>query len=397
MISFIRWIIGFVSFRFEGGFADGFINECYSLGEPVRNIARYGGALTGKCPASHYLTLCRIARRHGGRLKITKKSGVIFPFLKIKNRLGLFVGAVVFAVLISFLCGFVWNIELVGNSRISDSEISDFLSQNGLSRGAYWDNVEKEKIENLMMASFDDCAWVHINELGTTARVEINETKKKPRVADNKGFFNLRAAEDGLIVKATVYDGWAAAKVGDSVTKGDLLISGVYDSEKKKGNQFAHARGEYIAQVGVPFELVVSRGQKYKSYTRTDEYKTFLFFGLKLPLYIGAKNTNSADVSSNAEYIKINGNEIPVGIETVTAERYVEEEKTLTDRELTALCKSEADKKIKSELSDCEVIKKQLSISLEADSAKIKGKIICLRNIGVEVPVNMKKTATKSR
>ena len=393
MVSLVRWIIGFVSFRFDGGFADGFINECYALGEPVRNLTFDGGTLFGKCPASHYLAISRIAKRHGGRLKIVGKSGVIFPLLKIKNRLGLFVGAVVFAVLLSFLSGFVWNVEIVGNSRMSENEIVDFLSQNGLSRGVYWDNVEKDRIENLMMASFDDCAWVHINELGTTARVEINETKVKPRVENNKGFANLRATEDGLIVKATVYDGWAAAKVGDSVTKGDLLISGVYDSEKKKGNQFAHARGEYIAQVKTPFELVVSREQSYKSYTQTAEYKTVLFFGLRLPLYLGVKNTSSADVSVSNEYLKINGNDIPIGVETVTVKRYVVEKRELSDRELTALCKKETDKKIQSDFSDCKVIKKQLDVSLESDKARAKGKIICLKNIGREVPVKIKRNA----
>ena len=390
MVNFFRWLIGFVQFRFEGGFADGFINECRSGALALRDVRFDSGVLTGKCAAYQYLEMCRVAKRHGGRVHIIRKQGVVFPFLKIKNRLGLFVGAVCFAVIISFLSGFVWNIEIVGNERIKDIEIAEFLNSNGLSRGVWWDSVDKDRIENLMMASFEDCAWVHINESGTTARVEINETKKQPRVVDAKGFYNLRATDDGIIVKATVYDGWQVAKKGDAVTKGDLLISGVYDSEKKKGNQFAHARGEYIARVRAPFKTVVSRTQKRKSYTDEDEYKTLLFYGLKIPLYIGAKNLNSADMEESVEYLEINGNEIPIGTSTVALRRYTVTDYTLNDRELTALCKSEIDKKIKSDFSDCEVISDNIKIALGADSAEIKGTVTVLKDIGVEKRVKIK-------
>ena len=391
MISLMRWLIGFVKFRFYGGFCDGFLNACIAAGEPLRNICRDGTELSAECPASHYLALSRLAKQHGGRLKVLRRKGIVFPFLKIKNRFGLFAGVVAFAVIVSVLSGFVWNVEIEGNNRIGTTELEEFLSENGLHGGVFWDGVEKDRIESLVMASFDDCAWVHINEIGTTARVEIRETRKKPRIAPSKTPANLKATDDGIIVKAEVFDGWQVAKKGDSVTKGDLLISGVYESEKKKGNQFTHARGEYIAQVVYPFESTVSREQSYKSYTDSSEYKALLFFGLKIPLYIGIIPTQSAEVTAEAKYIKVNSNPIPVGIMKTRVKRYVLQKRVLTDRELTALCKSETDKKIKSDYTDCEVIKQKLDINLTADSAVAKGKITVLKDIGKEVPIKIKK------
>lgn len=391
MISLMRWLIGFVKFRFYGGFCDGFLNACIADNQPLRNICRDGTELCAECPASHYLELSRLAKQHGGRLKVLRRKGIVFPFLKIKNRLGLFAGVVAFAVIVSVLSGFVWNVEIEGNNRISTTELEAFLSKNGLHGGVFWDGVEKDRIENLVMASFDDCAWVHINEIGTTARVEIRETRKKPHIAPSKTPANLKATDDGIIVKAEVFDGWQVAKKGDSVTKGDLLISGVYDSEKKKGNQFTHARGEYIAQVVYPFESTVSREQSKKVYTTERAFKEFVFFGLRLPLYFGRMNLQSADVSTDDIYLKINDNAIPIGIVTAKVRYYTVQKITLSDKELTALCKAETEKQIQSDYADCEIVKKKYGIDLGADSATAKGKITVLKDIGEEVPIKIKK------
>ena len=391
MISLIRWLIGFVQFRFYGGFTDGFLNACIAAGEPLRNVCRDGAELSAECPASHYLVLSRLAAQHGGRLKVLRRKGLVFPFLKIKNRLGLFAGAVAFAVLVSVLSGFVWDVDIEGNDRIPTAQLEEFLSENGLHSGVWWDGVEKDRIESLVMASFEDCAWVHINEIGTTARVEIRETRKKPHIAPSKTPANLKATDDGIIVKAEVFDGWQVAKRGDSVTKGDLLISGVYESEKKKGNQFTHARGAYIARVVYPFENTVSRTQSYRAYTGSREYKTLLFFGLKIPLYIGRQSTQNAEVATETVYLKIHANPIPVGIRTTRVRRYVLQKKTLSDRELTALSKAETAKKMQSDYADCEVIKQKLSVNLTADAAVTKGNITVLKDIGKEVPIKIKK------
>ncbi|MBE6816313.1 MAG: hypothetical protein E7520_01260 [Ruminococcaceae bacterium] len=391
MVRLIRWVIGFVRFCFFDGFADGFLNACIAAGEPLRNVHRDGAKLYADCPASHYLALSRLARAHGGRLKVVKRKGMVFPFLKMKNRFGLFAGAVAFVVIISALSGFVWNVEIVGNERIDGSELERFIADNGLHSGVFWDGVEKDRIENLVMASFDDCAWVHINEIGTTARIEIRETRVKPKIAPAKTPANLKATDDGIIVKADVYDGWQVAKKGDSVTKGDLLISGIYDSEKKKGNQFAHARGEYLAQVVYPLENVVSREQSKKVYTTERAFKEFVFFGLRLPLYFGRMNLQSADVSTDDIYLKINDNAIPIGVVTAKVRYYTVQKITLSDKELTALCKAETEKQIQSDYADCEIVKKKYGIDLGADSATAKGKITVLKDIGEEVPIKIKK------
>ena len=390
MVKIIWWILGYVKFVFTGGFNDGFINNCFEKKLNIQNLKEESGDLNGECLANQYIKLHSIARKNGGRIKIVKKRGLVFPFLKLKNRWGLFIGAILFIYIISFLSGFIWNVEIKGTKRINDSEILSFLEENNVKRGASWRSVDKNKTENLMMAAFDDIAWVHINEIGTRAVVEINETVKKPKNITSKKPANLKAKKDGLIVKASVTSGWAEAKVGDSVTKGDLLISGIYESEQKKGNQFAHASGEYIAEVKESFSLTVSRKQSYKEYGEERVYKKLSFFGINIPLYFISYDKKNSEITTNAEYIKINGNELPIGIITVKHRKYAVKTKILSDRELTLLLNGQIEKKLKEDFSDYEIIKKEIKTSLGVNEAVAKGRIICLENIGEEVIIKIK-------
>jgi similar to stage IV sporulation protein len=391
MVKFFRWLGGYVSFEFSKGFAEGFVNDCFNKGVNVHNLVREKDRLTGECSAKAYRKLHRIALKNGGVVVITKRHGAVFSLLGLRNRWGLFVGALCFVVLLCFLSGFVWNIEVQGNNEISDDEIIDFLADNDFAVGAHWRSVDKDVLESLIMASFDKCAWVHINSEGTTAYVEINETVDKPNVVDNSYITNLKATKDGIIVDAIVYDGWQVAKVGDSVVQGDLLVSGVYESEEQKTNLFAHARGEYIAKVEESLKITVSRQQSSKIYDKSKTYKTLNFFGLNIPLYIGSSYCMNSDSYVQSNYLVLNGCELPIGITTKTVKPYSVTSRVLDDRELTALINEEVDKKLEKEFCDYEIVSKNIDIALNSDEGVAKGNVTCLENIGEEFIIKSKK------
>ena len=390
MISLLKWLLGYIAFTFEGGFSDGFINECYQSKYNIQNIKRNGAVLTAECPAELYPYLRQVARKNGGRLRIDKKRGIIFILAKIKTRWGLFFGAVVGIIFISFISGFVWNIDITGNSVLSETQLRGFLNDNGFYEGAYWREVDRDVIENLLLASFDDIAWAHINRDGTSARVEINESVIRPKTVKRKKYCNVKAKKSGVIVKATVYDGWGKVKKGDAVNKGDLLISGIYSGEKKV-NLFTHARGKYIAEVKEKFSLTVNRNQSYKRYISEERRQTLIFFNIQLPLYIG-KTPKNAETESEERRIVLNGKKLPVGIRESTIRVYKNEVKTLSDRELTQLINSETEKKIKSDFAPYQIIKKKIKTELGGGSATAKGYVLCLEDIGQEVRIKVKKT-----
>ena len=389
MYKLIRWLIGYVSFSFYSGFSEGFINDCYSKKLNIKNVTVKDGTLYAECPSLLYPYLRSTARKNGGRLRINEKHGALFSLSKIKNRWGIFVGIVLGIIFISYISGFVWNIEITGNKTLGEGELRSFLSDNGFTEGVRWRDADRDKIENLLLASFDKCAFAHINRNGTSATLEIDEAVEKPKTVNRKKYANLKAKKSGIIVKATVYDGWAVRNRGDAVTKGDLLISGIYSGEKKV-TLYTHARGEYIARVKEKFSLTVNRNQSYKKYLSEIERKSILFFGLKIPLYIG-KTPKNAEVTTSNSCLVLNGKELPLGIQKCKIKTYKNEVRTLSDRELNALCESEVKKELDTDFSDYKIIKTKLSTELLTSCAKVTGYVICHEDIGEEVRIRIKK------
>lgn len=391
MVRLFRWLIGYVKFEFVSGFIEGFVNDCYESKLNVKSLIINENTLLGECSARAYFYLRKIARANGGNLHIVEKHGPLFFFLKLKNRWGLLVGAVLSVVIICILSCFVWNINIVGNDKISQSDIMLFLEENNVHTGVYSRNIDRDIIENLLMASFDKCAWAHINISGTTATVEIDETIDKTDPVDQKLVTNVKATKDGVIVKATIFDGWQMVQKGDSVTKGDLLISGIYEGETTKRNVFAHASGEILAKCDNNFSLVISRQQCKKTYVDIKQFRSLYFFGIRLPLYIGTSNYKDSDVEYDNSFLSLNGRELPIGITTKTAKLFTVEVSELSDKDLNILINDEMKKRISHEYADAEIISQDIDITLNSNNAKAQGKITTIEQIGEEVRLKAKK------
>lgn len=384
MVRLLRWLLGYVVFTFSDGFCEGFINKCYEKGLNIYDIRRTKKGITACCRPKSYFFLHRIALAHGGIVSVSERHGPIFFLAKYKARTGLFLGLFCFVGIICFLNGFVWNVEVTGNEKISTSQVTAFLEENDFSVGTYWRSADIDRLESLMMASFDKCAWVHINRDGATAVVELNETVPIPDVRKQNKAVNLKAKKDGIIVSTKVYDGWQVAKVGDSVVAGDILVSGVRESEEQKKNLFAHARGDFMAQVKEKFTVTVSRSQAVKSYDKEKTYRTLCFFGIKLPLYIGSSYRMYSDDKIDSDYVRLNNKVLPIGVIKKTVRPYYLDTVDLTDKELSTLVKDEINRKLEKDYSDCEILSQEVNTEIKSDCAVATVELLCVENIGKE-------------
>lgn len=381
-----------MEFSFSGGFSNDFLDDCFRSQLNVFGV-KFDKNFTARCSAQAYKYLHKIAFRHGGKVKIIKKVGLPFCVAKLMLRPGLALGLALSVALFCFLSGFVWNIEYVGNKTIESSRIEAFLDKNDFRPGTWWKIDDKQRLEDLMLASFDEIAWVHINRVGMTARVEIQEATPKPPI-ESKAYTNLVATKDGVIVSATVKDGWQQAFVGDSVTKGTVLVSGVYAPEKKKENFFAHASGEFVATVEENFSLTVNREQCRKEYIGEREYRAISSFGLYLPLYFGKLPTENTELVRHRIYLTVNKNPVPVGIVKTYAKAYNIYTVTLSDKELLDLTDNLVNQKLSTNYGRKNIVSKDITVSLSSNSATAKGKVVALENIAQEVCLVAKKNKT---
>lgn len=383
LIRFFRWILGYVKFSYTGGFREDFINDCYGQGIYLKNICVKNNELTAETKIKAYRKLHKIAFSHGGKVKIFKRKG--FPFLlsPLNNRWGFFAGMLYLVFFVSFMGGFVWNITVSGNNRVTEVKIVDYLAKNGFKIGTKWSNVDKEQLEIAIMADFEDIAWISINKIGSTASIEINETVNKPELVDNKKTTNVKAAKDGVIVRLEVLGGWAAVQEGEAVTAGDLLISGVRESEVDEKNHYTHAYGNVFAEVNDEISVNISRNQDKKLSTYSKDYSSLFIFGTEIPLYF-KKDAGNASEEIDKTYLVINSYRLPIGIINSHYDYFKTQTVSISDSELEALAKSELEKKKSEELGNAEVLSEDIKIDMREDGCTITGKYKSIQDIGEE-------------
>lgn len=322
MIGLFRWMFGYVRFVFTGGFAENFLTECFADGIELRNVKQIENGFAAYCNVKVYKKLHHYAFRHGGRVKIIKKSGLPFVLLPLKNRVGFFVGALAFIIIVSFLSCFVWNVELVGNDRISDTAMEAYLENHNFKSGVMWSSVDRDLLSWDIMSEFDDISWVHINKTGTTARVEINET----RLADKDG-----------------------------------------DAEKLMG----------INVMRKELQTVAYREQKDMTVRDRKTYKRIKFFFADIPLYF---DMQQGDISNQSEhYLTIRDTVLPIGIIETEESFLSSTPKMLSDEELIALAEKKLAFSEEKELDGFEIINKAQEQEMDDDKCVITASYIVKR------------------
>lgn len=181
---------------------------------------------------------------------------------------------------------------------------------------------------------------------GAVVHVEVRETAEA-EIEALAAPSNLVAACDGQIVSVTAYGGKSEVHAGQIVRKGDVLVSGVIDSEAL-GYRLVRARGEVIANVtkrfsaSTPLETVekvttgnVKTARKVKFFSKTAE----LF-----------KKTNISfekyDTIEKTERLSLFGVRLPVFVTTVTYAEFIERPLTLTEDEAREIAFAEAEKEM---------------------------------------------------
>lgn len=318
MNRLLRYLLGYVRFVYSGGFAEGFINACYCAQLSVSDLVKDGDCLYGLCGIKTYKKLHRLALSTGGRVRVIEKCGLPFFLAPLKKRWGFFTGMALFAVIISVLTGFIWNVEITGNNRITTAQLQSYLEQNGVSVGERWADTDRKKLSYAMLSDFDDIAWAHINKIGTTARLEIDEATAPP-------------------------------------------------TEKTETEK---AQGTIIRREIV---MTVSRKASDPVLTGQNTYKSLYFYGVKIPFYLSKKSGVS---SVEKDFLEINGRELPIYIETDTEKYYIKNEYSLTDKELESLARKQLKEARDSRFDGMEVVNENITVKMSDSDCEITGAYI---------------------
>ncbi|WP_378953781.1 sporulation protein YqfD [Pelosinus sp. sgz500959] len=230
-----NYITGTITLKVSGAMPEKFINLCMTHQKRLLSISKHDEDFIVSMGLSDFFSIRPLVRKSQNHVQVIGYAGLPFLIRKIKKRKMLVAGGIVFLMLLNLLMSYIWFVDIVGIKSISAQQIKDVLYEQGLKPGMLKEKINSKKIENQIVRSIPEVAWVNIGFTGTRAVVEIVE-KTLPKALD-KAPADIVAAKDGIITEVIALAGESVVKKGDTVKKGDLLIKGVaYDGKTMTPN-----------------------------------------------------------------------------------------------------------------------------------------------------------------
>jgi len=289
-----NYINGYVIIIVEGYFLEKFINICTHRNIRLWNVKwQKNSRVSMKLSIADYKQIRPVVRKTRCKVHITKRKGVPFILNRYRNRKAFVIGSVVCIIAFFLISSFVWDISVYGNTNVSTEFILERLKENGIENGVLKFKVNTDEVAENMMLQINDLARISVVLKGTRVYVDVTERTKPPVLIDRRIPCNIVAARDGVVYSIVAKEGLETVKIGDTVTKGQLLITGKIDNVKNPelpplivhSIGSVKARTWYEATAKVEQNLVTAKrtGMKKEQYSLILFSRKFKLFHGKIP------------------------------------------------------------------------------------------------------------------
>lgn len=287
MFFYILWnyLIGYVVIRVEGLSLEKFINLTVSKGIHLWGIRRQNyTTLTARISIQGFRQLHGISHKIRCRIRIVDKRGLPFILFRYRHRKMLAAGMIVCLCIIYGLSSFVWTVDVEGTEEIDPQRVLSELETLGIQPGVFKPHIDDMLIENQLIVRIPELSWASLEIRGSRAILRVKESVLPPDMVDKDTPCNIVAAKDGIIDKIIVLDGQEVAEPGQTVKKGQLLISGIIDHSDTIGVRYVHSMGQVIARTWYEEAVELSLKEPYRQKTgRKAEIKYIGWSRLKIP------------------------------------------------------------------------------------------------------------------
>lgn len=319
--------------------------------------------------------------------KIERRS-LLSDLSRYKKRAGLAAGLLIAAALIFCSTLFVWDIRIVGAENTEEEEILATLERRGFYIGAYIPSLDKERIAMEITMEDERFAWFKINMRGTVATVDIHERTGREGIEATSPPSNLIASHDAQIELLDVKGGATAVKPGQTVKKGEILVSGVIDS-RALGYRLVRARGSVYGRVTLEYvvKIPVAYRQKLKSDTVLAE-KNINFFGKSIKVFKNDRiSAEFYDIIERNTRLKLFGVPLPVFMEETEYICYETREAKRTQTECLREAYRELTLKSSADLDGAEVLARHTTLDFGEEYLTLHEQIECIIDIAKEVKI----------
>ena len=179
---------------------------------------------------SQFVTVRRVLEKDEINYRIVRTEGLLWAITDFVKRPVLIIGGAILILLACILPRYIFFVEILGNDRVPDRVILQQAEKSGIRFGTLAADVRSEVVKNNLLSRLPELQWVGVTTSGTVATIHVKERSGAKTRTDNEyAVSSIVATHDGVITQMNVYSGTPLIQVGQSVKKGDTLISGYTD------------------------------------------------------------------------------------------------------------------------------------------------------------------------
>lgn len=334
--SIAVFFYGSVRIRIWGDYCERFLNVLAANGIVFRNISKKRENFEITLLKKDFLKLHSLRKNCNIKIKIIKKSGIPFLINKHKFRYGMVIGFIFFALTLSFLSSRLWIFKINGNSSLSETAVKTSLYNLGIKEGMSMKSIDTDILKLKFVLNGENIAWSSFNRQGSVLEVNLTEFDNSENGENTPS--NLIAEYDAIIKRIDIQSGTVEVKIGDTVSKGQLLVSGIIDYGS--GSSFVSSNGKIIAEVNDTIKITLPKKSINTTYS-DDVFKKYNIkvMGLKIPLYLGGID-DKYHKTFKSKNVSLFGGKIPIEFTTIICAKKRENEVLLSKNEALEVLRS---------------------------------------------------------
>ena len=235
-------------------------------------------AFTCRLSRKDWHTLRRAAKNLDCTLTVVRREGAPYFLSRFRHRTALMTGLVACGLGLFLGSFFIWDFAVEGNETVPTEQILRALEKHGVGLGSFGLGLDGEDIRNHVLLDIPELSWIAVNVSGCRANVQVRERRPVPELVSKREPANVVARRAGLVLKVRALDGVACVLPGTSVAEGQLLISGVEDTETV-GARVLTGMGTVTARTWYSLDTAVPLQAEEKQYTGEEKLGVSLIFG----------------------------------------------------------------------------------------------------------------------
>lgn len=350
MKKLINWLLGYVEVRAEGAFSERLLNLCAQNRVAFwRLVWRDETSFTFRVRIQDWKRVEEFAGRAMCTLTVTGRRGIPAALLRWRKRWGFVAGVALAFLAVSVLSRFVLVVEVTGNENVPAAVILSELQRLGVRPGVYGPGLDRTALANEALLGLPDLSFLAINLHGTRVEVVVREAQKAPELLDENTPADIVATADGIILDIHTAAGQARFEDGDTVAKGEVLISGDVELRKPEGSDYnigklvVHAAGEVMARTWRTLEASIPLTAQAKEYTggETARYSVKILWG-NLDFYGNSGiSYDKYDKITVTRPLTLFGRELPFSLTATTFREYTTSEQPVDAQAARAMLEEE--------------------------------------------------------